>query len=32
MPGEMAFLKVVPQVISVLDYSKRFGHTKQELA
>jgi general stress protein 26 len=32
MPGEMAFLKIVPQVISVLDYSKGFGHTEQELA
>lgn len=32
MAGEMAFLKITPQVISVLDYSKGFGHTEQESA
>jgi general stress protein 26 len=30
--GEIAFLKITPQVISVLDYSKGFGHTEQEFA
>jgi general stress protein 26 len=30
--GDMAFLKITPQVISVLDYSKGFGHTEQESA
>ena len=28
MAGEMAFLKITPQVISILDYSKGFGHTE----
>lgn len=32
MAGDMAFLKITPQVISVLDYSKGFGHTEQESA
>ena len=32
MAGEMAFLKIIPQVISVLDYTKGFGHTEQESA
>jgi general stress protein 26 len=32
MAGDIAFLKITPQVISVLDYSKGFGHTEQELA
>jgi general stress protein 26 len=32
MAGEMAFLKITPKVISVLDYSKGFGHTEQESA
>lgn len=32
MAGEMAFLKITPQVISVLDYSKGFGHTELESA
>jgi general stress protein 26 len=32
MAGETAFLKITPQVISVLDYSKGFGHTEQEPA
>jgi general stress protein 26 len=32
MTGEIAFLKITPQVVSVLDYSKGFGHTEQELA
>lgn len=26
--NEMAFLKITPQVISILDYSKGFGHTE----
>jgi nitroimidazol reductase NimA-like FMN-containing flavoprotein (pyridoxamine 5'-phosphate oxidase superfamily) len=26
-PGSFAFLRITPQVISVLDYSKGFGHT-----
>jgi general stress protein 26 len=26
--SEMAFLKITPQVISILDYSKGFGHTE----
>ena len=26
-PGSFAFLKITPKVISVLDYSKGFGHT-----
>ncbi len=26
--GEMAFLKITPRVISILDYSKGFGHTE----
>lgn len=26
-PGDVAFVKVVPKVISVLDYTKGFGHT-----
>lgn len=32
MAGEMAFLKITPQVISMLDYSKGFGHTEQVAA
>jgi general stress protein 26 len=28
MASEVAFLKITPQVISVLDYSKGFGHTE----
>lgn len=28
MAAEVAFLKITPQVISVLDYSKGFGHTE----
>jgi general stress protein 26 len=28
MASEIAFLKITPQVISVLDYSKGFGHTE----
>jgi nitroimidazol reductase NimA-like FMN-containing flavoprotein (pyridoxamine 5'-phosphate oxidase superfamily) len=26
-PGEIVFLKITPQVISILDYEKGFGHT-----
>jgi general stress protein 26 len=29
---EVAFLKITPQVISILDYSKGFGHTEQVVA
>lgn len=32
MAGEMAFLKITPKVISMLDYSKGFGHTEQVAA
>jgi general stress protein 26 len=28
MAADIAFLKITPQVISVLDYSKGFGHTE----
>jgi hypothetical protein len=28
MGGDIAFLKITPQLISVLDYSKGFGHTE----
>jgi len=28
MASEVAFLKITPQLISVLDYSKGFGHTE----
>jgi hypothetical protein len=28
MAFEVAFLKITPQVISVLDYSQGFGHTE----
>lgn len=28
MAGDVAFLRIRPQVISVLDYSKGFGHTE----
>lgn len=27
-PKDFAFLKITPKVISVLDYSKGFGHTE----
>jgi hypothetical protein len=26
--GDVAFLRITPQVISVLDYRKGFGHTE----
>jgi general stress protein 26 len=29
---EVAFLKITPQVISILDYTKGFGHTEQVVA
>jgi general stress protein 26 len=28
LASEVAFLKITPQVISILDYSKGFGHTE----
>jgi hypothetical protein len=27
-PGSIAFVRIVPKVISVLDYRKGFGHTE----
>ncbi|MES2758895.1 MAG: pyridoxamine 5'-phosphate oxidase family protein [Pseudomonadota bacterium] len=30
--NEVAFLKITPQVISILDYTKGFGHTEQVVA
>jgi hypothetical protein len=27
-PGSMAFIRITPEVISVLDYTKGFGHTE----
>ena len=30
--SELAFLKITPQVISILDYSKGFGHTELDKA
>lgn len=30
--NEVAFLKITPQVISILDYTKGFGHTEQGVA
>ncbi|MET0856306.1 MAG: pyridoxamine 5'-phosphate oxidase family protein [Telluria sp.] len=30
--SEVAFLKITPQVISILDYTKGFGHTEQVVA
>jgi general stress protein 26 len=32
LASELAFLKITPQVISILDYSKGFGHTEQASA
>ena len=26
-PGSLAFLSIMPKVLSILDYSKGFGHT-----
>jgi general stress protein 26 len=32
LASDVAFLKITPQVISILDYSKGFGHTEQVTA